>query len=44
MAAAMDWALEGIRAIQQAARSGKPIAQPHWPLLILPLAQKGGLA
>lgn len=35
MAAGMDWALDEIRKIQRAARAGNPIAQPHWPLLIL---------
>ena len=35
MAAGMDWALSEIRRIQHAARAGRPIAQPHWPLLIL---------
>lgn len=31
----MTWALEEIRKIQQAARSGKPILKPRWPLIIL---------
>lgn len=31
----MDWAYQEICRIQQAARSGQPIAQPRWPLLIL---------
>lgn len=31
----MVWALEEIRKIQQAARSGKPILKPRWPLIIL---------
>jgi xylulose-5-phosphate/fructose-6-phosphate phosphoketolase len=35
MAAGMDWALPEIRRIQEAARNGKQITQPHWPLLIL---------
>ena len=35
MAAAMDWALAEIRGIQAAARAGKPIPQPRWPMLIL---------
>lgn len=35
MAASLQWALSEIRAIQQAARSGKPIIKPRWPLLIL---------
>ncbi len=35
MASAMDWALKGIRKIQSAARSGRPISQPRWPMVIL---------
>ncbi|GAA5902138.1 hypothetical protein JCM5296_006613 [Sporobolomyces johnsonii] len=35
MAASMDWAYSEIRKIQKAARSGKPIDKPRWPLLIL---------
>ncbi|KAI9669582.1 MAG: hypothetical protein M1817_004625 [Caeruleum heppii] len=31
----MDWALGEIRRIQSAARSGKPITKPRWPVLIL---------
>lgn len=31
----MEWALSEIRRIQQAARSGKPITKPRWPVLIL---------
>ena len=31
----MEWALSEIRKIQQAARSGKPIMKPRWPVLIL---------
>lgn len=31
----MDWAYGEICRIQQAARSGQPIAQPSWPLIIL---------
>ncbi len=31
----MEWALREIRKIQEAARSGKPIMKPRWPLLIL---------
>lgn len=33
--ASMDWAYREICRIQQAARSGEPIAQPRWPILIL---------
>jgi xylulose-5-phosphate/fructose-6-phosphate phosphoketolase len=32
---AMDWAYQEIRRIQQAARSGYPIAQPRWPVILL---------
>jgi xylulose-5-phosphate/fructose-6-phosphate phosphoketolase len=35
MAVGMDSAVTEIRRIQEAARNGTPIAQPHWPLLIL---------
>ncbi len=35
MSAAMHWAHEEIRALQQRARSGEVIERPHWPLLIL---------
>ncbi|RHZ74478.1 hypothetical protein CDV55_108697 [Aspergillus turcosus] len=31
----MTWAVDEIHKIQQAARSGKPILKPRWPLLIL---------
>ena len=31
----MVWAVEEIQKIQQAARSGKPILKPRWPMLIL---------
>ncbi|KAK7732075.1 hypothetical protein SLS57_001055 [Botryosphaeria dothidea] len=31
----MEWALSEIRRIQNAARSGKPISKPRWPILIL---------
>lgn len=31
----MMWAVEEIRKIQQAARSGKPIMKPRWPMIIL---------
>lgn len=33
--ASMAWAVKEIRKIQQAARSGKPILKPRWPMLIL---------
>ncbi|KAL2268005.1 hypothetical protein VTJ83DRAFT_2851 [Remersonia thermophila] len=33
--AALDWAVTEIRAIQQAARSGKPIVKPRWPMIVL---------
>ena len=35
ISASMDWALGEIRKIQQAARSGKPIMKPRWPVLIM---------
>jgi len=35
LAGAMEWALGEISRIQQAARSGKPIVKPRWPMLIL---------
>jgi xylulose-5-phosphate/fructose-6-phosphate phosphoketolase len=35
MAVGMDWVLGEIRGIQRAARSGEPIAQPRWPMLVL---------
>ena len=31
----MEWALSEIRRIQKAARSGKPITKPRWPVLIM---------
>ena len=33
--AAFDWAYHSIRSIQHAARSGTPIAQPRWPVILL---------
>ncbi|KAL8646263.1 MAG: hypothetical protein Q9226_006943 [Calogaya cf. arnoldii] len=35
MGASMEWALSEIHRIQKAARSGKPIMKPRWPVLIL---------
>ncbi|KAJ1303423.1 hypothetical protein OPQ81_011614 [Rhizoctonia solani] len=35
MAVSMEWAYSEIRKIQQAARSGKPIDKPRWPLIIM---------
>ncbi|PPQ63927.1 hypothetical protein CVT24_010325 [Panaeolus cyanescens] len=35
LAASMDWAIGEIRKIQSAARSGKPIVKPRWPMLVL---------
>jgi phosphoketolase len=32
---ALEWAVAEIKKIQQAARSGKPIAKPRWPMLVL---------
>ncbi|WVR07520.1 hypothetical protein IAU60_004562 [Kwoniella sp. DSM 27419] len=35
MAVSMEWAYKEIRKIQTAARSGKPITKPRWPLIIM---------
>lgn len=35
LGASMEWALSEIHRIQKAARSGKPIMKPQWPVLIL---------
>ena len=35
LSASMDWALTEIKKIQKAARSGKPIMKPRWPVLIM---------
>ncbi|TAQ87917.1 hypothetical protein B7494_g3754 [Chlorociboria aeruginascens] len=35
LATSMQWALDEIRKIQKAARSGKPIMKPRWPVLIM---------
>lgn len=35
MAVSMEWALTEIRKIQKAAREGKPIVKPRWPLIIM---------
>ncbi|KAL1744164.1 XFP N-terminal domain-containing protein [Schizophyllum fasciatum] len=35
LAASMEWAIDEIHKIQKAARSGKPIVKPQWPVLIL---------
>ena len=32
MAASMEWALREIKNIQAAARGGKPIVKPRWPV------------
>ncbi|KAK3934616.1 D-xylulose 5-phosphate/D-fructose 6-phosphate phosphoketolase [Diplogelasinospora grovesii] len=32
---ALEWALAEVKKIQQAARSGNPIAKPRWPMLVL---------
>ena len=37
----MVWAVEEIRKIQNAARSGKPILKPRWPMLILRTPKAG---
>ncbi len=35
MSRSMEWALDEIHRIQKAARSGKPIMKPRWPVLIM---------
>ncbi|KAI8671755.1 hypothetical protein NCS57_00651600 [Fusarium keratoplasticum] len=35
LASALEWAISEIRSIQRAAREGKPIAKPRWPMIIL---------
>lgn len=35
LATSMQWAIDEIRSIQKAARSGKPIYKPRWPVLIM---------
>lgn len=35
LAATMKWAVDEIQKIQQAARSGKPITKPRWPMIFL---------
>ena len=35
MAVTMEWALAEIKKIQRAARDGKPIDKPRWPMIIL---------
>ena len=35
LAASLQWALGVIRSIQKAARQGKPIFKPRWPVIIL---------
>ena len=35
MSVSMEWALGEIHRIQKAARSGKPIVKPRWPVLIM---------
>lgn len=35
MAASMRWALSEIRKIQEAARSGKPLTKPRWPIILM---------
>ncbi|KAJ4211065.1 hypothetical protein NW759_012820 [Fusarium solani] len=32
---ALEWAISEIRSIQRAAREGKPIVKPRWPMIIL---------
>ncbi|KAF2669816.1 putative D-xylulose 5-phosphate/D-fructose 6-phosphate phosphoketolase [Microthyrium microscopicum] len=35
LSSALEWAVKEIRRIQEAARSGKPIFKPRWPMIIL---------
>lgn len=35
MCRSMEWALDEIHRIQKAARSGKPIMKPRWPVLVM---------
>ncbi|PPQ96252.1 hypothetical protein CVT26_005579 [Gymnopilus dilepis] len=35
LAASLEWALAEIKKIQQAARSGKPLVKPRWPMIVL---------
>lgn len=35
MAVSMEWAYSEIRKIQQAARSGKPVDKPRWPVILM---------
>ncbi|KIY72403.1 D-xylulose 5-phosphate/D-fructose 6-phosphate phosphoketolase [Cylindrobasidium torrendii FP15055 ss-10] len=42
VAASMEWALAEIKKIQSAARSGKPIVKPRWPVLILRTVKGAG--
>nr|XP_019044735.1 phosphoketolase [Kwoniella bestiolae CBS 10118]OCF23665.1 phosphoketolase [Kwoniella bestiolae CBS 10118] len=35
MAVSMEWAYQEIKKIQTAARSGKPITKPRWPLIVM---------
>ncbi|KAK6910444.1 hypothetical protein I203_104476 [Kwoniella mangroviensis CBS 8507] len=35
MATSMEWAYQEIKKIQTAARSGKPITKPRWPLIVM---------
>ena len=35
VAASLEWAVREIKSIQAAARSGKPVVKPRWPVLIM---------
>lgn len=35
LGSSMEWALSEIKKIQKAARSGKPIMKPRWPVIIM---------
>lgn len=40
----MAWAVDEIHKIQKAARSGKPIMKPRWPMLVLRTPKVGSYA
>lgn len=35
LGSALEWAISEIRSIQRAAREGKPVVKPRWPMIIL---------
>jgi xylulose-5-phosphate/fructose-6-phosphate phosphoketolase len=42
LSGALEWCLSEIRNIQHAARSGKSIAKPRWPMIVLRTPKVGG--